>query len=75
MPSQDNISRIILAVVVLLVGFVLWWFKWKNRKTNVYRSDWDGITSELGPKEYNKGISIGGTRTTRKTKIKQKNKK
>ena len=38
---------------------------------------WDGITPELEekyPKEY-RGITVGGKRTTRKTKIKQKNKK
>ena len=73
MLNQDNISRTILAVVVLLVGFVLW-FKWrKNRKRNVYTSNWDGSTRELGT-TY-KGVSVGGTRITRKTQNRLKNKK
>jgi|688.fasta_scaffold286482_2 hypothetical protein len=75
MLSQDKVSQIILAVVVLLMCVVLWWFKWKKKKTYIHFSDWDGTTPELDPKQYNKGISIGGTHFTRKTKTKQKNKK
>lgn len=76
MLSQDNVSRIILAVVVLFAGFVFWRFIW-----NPQNPPWNGKTAELNPKHYKgtpieyKGISIGGTRIMRKKKTKQKNKK
>jgi hypothetical protein len=74
MLNQENVSRIILAVVVFLAGFVTVMVKWKKwKKGDNYISDWNGFTSEIGP-TY-KGISLGGTRIIRKKKTKQKNKK